>query len=254
MRIPLTRYGWPQVAVFPVVLLAIMIVYLLIGILFLPTWAVISVELVLAVLLVLVLSFFRDPYRISPLDASLLLSPADGRITDIETVEDDSFIGGAALRIGIFMSIFNAHINRAPCNVQVEKISYRKGKYKNAANPQAGRVNESNNLAFVRIDSPKDKLIVRQISGAIARRIICKTSQGHELTSGEKFGMIKFGSRTELYVPLTPEADTGVWEPKCLVKIGNKVKAGLTPIIKYERRQKTADREQKTEDGRQKTV
>ncbi len=241
MRIPLTKYGLPQVAVLPAALLSVMTGCLLIGVLFLPAWAIISIEVVLAAILIWILSFFRDPYRISPSDKCLLLAPADGRITDIETVEEGGFIGVRALRIGIFMSIFNVHINRTPCNVRVEKISYREGKYMNAANPKAGRVNESNNLAMVRIDNPKDKLFVRQISGAIARRIVCEAGQGKELTSGEKFGMIKFGSRTELYVPLNTGAKNSVWEPKCLVKIGDKVKAGLTPIVKYEKNQKTED-------------
>jgi len=171
--------------------------------------------------------FFRDPHRLSPSDKNLLLAPADGQITDIEVVEENGFIGEAALRVGIFLSIFNTHINRAPCNVRVEKITYKKGKFKNAMNPQSGRVNESNDLSLVRTDSPKDRLIVRQISGAIARRIVCDKMQGQELSGGEKFGMIKFGSRTELYVPVRENA-------KCLVKIGDKVKAGLTPLIEYE--------------------
>jgi len=227
MRVPLTKYGWPQVVVFPAVVLTIMVAYLLVGILFLPLWAIVSVEVLLAVLLFWVLMFFRDPDRQCPLDKNLLLAPADGRITDIETVEENDFIGGAALRIGIFLSIFDAHINRAPCNVTVERITYKKGKFKNAMNPQSGRVNESNDLVLVRTDSPNDKLIVRQISGAIARRIVCEASQGQKLTGGEKFGMIKFGSRTELYVPASDNIE-------CLVRIGDKVKAGLTPLVKYE--------------------
>ena len=168
-----------------------------------------------------------------PAEKNLLLSPADGRITDIEIVEEKDFIAGTALRIGIFLGIFNAHINRSPCNVRVEKITYKKGRYKNAMNPEAGRVNESNDLGLIRTDSPNDRLIVRQISGAIARRIVCETRQGQELTGGEKFGMIKFGSRTELYVP-APQgpAREGV---KCLVKIGDKVKAGLSPVVRYEK-------------------
>jgi len=236
MRIPLAKYGWPQVVAFPVALLAIMAVCLLVGIAFLSVWVIVSVELVLGVILIWVLSFFRDPYRTCPADRNLLLAPADGRITDIETVEEDHFIGGAALRMGIFLNIFNTHINRAPCNVKVEKITYRKGKYKNAANPHSSRVNESNDLGLVRTDSPKDRLVVRQISGSIARRIICKASEGQKLVGGEKFGMIMFGSRTELYVSLTPNAKESVWEPKCLVQVGDKVKAGLTPLIRYEGR------------------
>ncbi len=285
MRIPLTKYGWPQVVIFPAVLLAVMAVVWLIG-----EWligelnthyslvassTIISIEALLAVILIWSLMFFRDPERQCPSDRNLLLAPADGHVTDIETVDDNDFIGGTALRIGIFLSIFDTHINRAPCNVKVEKITYRKGKYKNAMNPQSGRVNESNDLHLVRTDSPQDRLIVRQISGAIARRIVCDKVQGKELTGGQKFGMIKFGSRTELYVPvrlssrivrdascakaLTTQQTNSAGEKsklnsenctlkeptqyairntqyqiKCLVQIGDKIKAGLTPLVKYE--------------------
>lgn len=245
MRIPLTKYGWPQVLVFPAAVLAVMIAFLHVGKTFLSAWAIVSVEVLLTVVLIWVLSFFRDPYRAVPSDKNLLLAPADGKVTDIEIVEEDSFIGGTAVRIGIFLSIFNAHINRTPCNVEVEKITYKQGRRKNAKNPHSGRVNESNDLGLIRTDSPKDKLIVRQISGAIARRIVCETDQGKELAGGEKFGMIKFGSRTELYVPIredvkeTPNAKKSIWEPKCLVQIGDKVKAGLTPLVKYEKIDKT---------------
>ena len=232
MRLALTKYGWPQVVVFPVIVLAVMIICLMIGILTLPLWATVSIEAFLSVVLVWVLSFFRDPYRHCPLDKNLLLSPADGRITNIEMVEENNFVDGAALRIGIFLSIFDVHINRAPCNVKVERITYRNGRYKNAMNPQSSRVNESNELVLVRADEPKDKLIVRQISGAVARRIVCAASEGQELVGGEKFGMIKFGSRTELYVP-APKGLARA-DVKCLVQIGDKVKAGITPLVKYE--------------------
>ena len=226
MKIPLTKYGLPQVAVFPAALIVAMIVVALGTMAFLPAWAVISAEAVLAAVLVWTLMFFRDPERRCPSDANLLLAPADGRITDIEQVQEDDFIEGPALRIGIFLSIFNVHINRAPCNVEVERITYKKGRYINAMNPQSGRLNESNNLGLVRTDSPEDRLLVRQISGAIARRIVCATAEGRELAGGEKFGMIKFGSRTELYLPVRENA-------KCLVKIGDKVRAGLTPLVEY---------------------
>jgi len=227
MRIPLTKYGWPQVVIYPAVLLTVMIVFLLstqhrLGL----SPRLIGAGL-LTVILIWSLMFFRDPERRCPSDRNLLLAPADGKITDIETVQENDFISGTTLRIGIFLSIFDTHINRAPCNVKVEKITYKKGKYKNAMNPQSGRVNESNDLDMLRTDSPKDRLIVRQISGAIARRIVCDRVEGKELTGGQKFGMIKFGSRTELYVPIHEKA-------KCLVQIGDKVKAGLTPLVKYE--------------------
>ncbi len=227
MKIPLTKYGLPQVVVYPAIGAAAMVVVPIVARGCLPTWAVATVEAVLGAVLIWSLSFFRDPQRLCPSDRNILLAPADGTITNIDEVQEDSFIGGKAVRIGIFLSIFSAHINRAPCNVKVKKITYKKGKYKNAMNPQSGRVNESNDLAFVRTDAPRDKLIVRQVSGAIARRIVCATGAGQELAGGERFGMIKFGSRTELYLPVRKEA-------RCLVEIGDKVKAGLTALVRYE--------------------
>jgi phosphatidylserine decarboxylase len=228
MKLALTKYGWPEVAIFPAIVLGAMIVCLGAGVLYFGAWVIISTEAVLLVILIWILAFFRDPYRQSPRDSSLLLSPADGEITDIEIVKEGDFIGEHVIRIGIFLSIFNVHINRSPCNSKVEKISYKKGRYKNAASPQAGRVNESNDLYMTKTDNPRDKLIVRQISGAIARRIVCAAKEGQELTGGEKFGMIKFGSRTELYLPARSNV-------KCLVRRGDKVKAGVTPLIRYEK-------------------
>jgi len=207
--------------------LTMMVILLLSGPKALPLWAVAAIESLLAVIFVWLLMFFRDPYRDCPTDKNILLAPADGKVTNIDFVEENSFIGAAAVRIGIFLSIFDVHINRAPCNAKVERIIYRKGKYNNAKNLQSGRVNESNDIGLVRTDSPPDKLLVRQISGAIARRIVCRISEGRQLSSGEKFGMIKFGSRTELYAPAGENL-------KCLVKVGDKVKAGLTPLIRYE--------------------
>ncbi|MHC4726301.1 MAG: phosphatidylserine decarboxylase [Planctomycetota bacterium] len=234
MRIPLTKYGWPQVVIFPVMVLVIMAAFALGTTSFLQFWIIILIEVLLAAILIWILSFFRDPERICPTDSNLLLAPADGKITDIETLVDPPVFlreqaeqSAAVLRVGIFLSIFNTHINRTPCNVKVEQITYKKGKYKNALNPESARVNESNELCLTRTDSPQDRLIVRQISGAIARRIVCDTIEGQQLRGGEKFGMLKFGSRTELYVPLRDNA-------KCIVRIGDKVKAGLTPLVKYE--------------------
>lgn len=229
MRIPLTRYGWPQVVVYPAAVIVAMIIFSLLSRALLAPWVIVLVESVLAVVLIWALMFFRDPQRRCPSDDNLLLAPADGRVTDLAQVQENDFIGGPALRIGIFLSIFNVHINRAPCKVRVETVTYKKGSYKNAMNPQSSRVNESNNLCLVRTAAPQDKLVLRQISGAIARRIVCRAVPGKELAGGEQFGMIKFGSRTELYVPLREDV-------KCLVQIGDKVRAGLTPLIRYENR------------------
>jgi len=203
-----------------------MIIALLLGKKYMPIWATVTIEAILLIVLVWALSFFRDPFRATPTDKNLLISPADGKVTDIEIVDEPEFIKGKAIRIGIFLSIFNVHINRAPCDCSVEKITYKKGKFKNAMDPQSGRVNESNSLYITRTQSPQDKLIIRQVSGAIARHIVCKTASGQKLTAGQQFGMIKFGSRTELYIPKSDYT-------QCIVKIGDKVNAGLTPMIKY---------------------
>ena len=225
MKIPLTKYGWPQIVFYPAMLLAFMILLYYGASPTTPEWMIQLAEITLGLVLIWVLSFFRDPQREVPQDKDILLAPADGTIADIETVDEPGFIGGKALRVGIFLSIFDVHISRSPCRAKVEKITYREGQFLDARNHEAGKVNESNDLWLTRIEPPNFKLIVRQISGAIARRIVCRVKEGAELVSGERFGMIKFGSRTELYLP----AHDGI---KCLVKIGDKVKAGLTPIIK----------------------
>lgn len=226
MRIPLTKYGLPEVVVYPTAVVVLMAVVGLFGPAWLGLWGVGAVETVLALVLAWALMFFRDPYREPPRDENLLLAPADGTITDVGMVDEAEFIGGPALRVGIFLSIFNTHINRAPCNAKIENITYRPGKYINAMSPQAGKVNESNNIRMVRTGHPQDRILVRQISGAIARRIVCAAREGQQLAGGEQFGMIKFGSRTELYLSASEKVE-------CLVHIGDKVKAGMTPVAKY---------------------
>jgi phosphatidylserine decarboxylase len=159
-------------------------------------------------------------------EEGVLISPADGVVKDIEVVENE-FIGGKAVRIGIFLSIFNVHINRSPCDVKVADIRYKRGKFKDARDEEAGEVNEANSLFLVRLEEPIERLVVRQISGAVARRIVCGAKQSEELKAGQRFGMIKFGSRTELYFP-----EGMGWKP--VVKLGDKVKAGETILVRYE--------------------
>ena len=174
MNIKLTKYGLPQVVIFPAVIILAMLICLVGGLIYLPSVSVLLIDILLGIILVWTLSFFRDPHREPPNQNDLLLAPADGKIADIEIVEGNEFIGTPALRIGIFLNIFNVHLNRSPCKAKVVSIKYKRGKYKNAANPMAGKVNESNDLHMMRTDMPNDKIIVRQISGAIARRIVCK--------------------------------------------------------------------------------
>jgi phosphatidylserine decarboxylase len=223
MYMPVTRYGMPQVLIFPLIVLALMAALII----FLPKGVpLIIAEAALFLVLVWMLSFFRDPPRKIPLDSRVLLSPADGTITDISEAEIPG-IGGKALKIGMFLSIFNVHINRVPCAVRVESINYKKGKFINAMDAEAGRVNESNDILMTRLDEPCDRLLVRQVSGAVARHIVCEAKPGQQYAQGEAFGMIKFGSRTEMYLPLK---DAGY---EIAVKIGDKVNAGLSPLVVY---------------------
>jgi phosphatidylserine decarboxylase len=183
-------------------------------------------EVILLVVLVWMFSFFRDPSRVCPQDASLLLSPADGTIAAVETLEHYPGFEGPVLRIEIFLSIFNVHINRVPCTCKIGTVTYKPGKFLDARSPQCSKVNEANEIEMFRRDEPQDRLLVRQISGAIARRIVCEAKTGQTLSAGEKFGMIKFGSCTELYVPVRENL-------YCEVSVGDKVKAGLTILAKY---------------------
>ncbi|MHC4722357.1 MAG: phosphatidylserine decarboxylase [Planctomycetota bacterium] len=223
----MTKYGFPQVVAFPVMILVVMATVHIAGSsdTMSPT-TVLIVEVIMAILLIWVLAFFRDPDRDISEGEGILVAPADGRVTDIEVVEENDVIQGRVLKVGIFLSIFDVHINRAPCAVRIDKVTYRPGQYTNAMNPSSGRVNESNDIAMTRLAEPKDTLLVRQISGAIARRIVCRAEVGEDFACGERFGMIKFGSRTELYLPARDNV-------KCAVKVGDKVKAGETILIEY---------------------
>lgn len=235
MRIPFTKYGLPEVVYIPAIIIGLMILVLLLGPRLLPGWLVVVCEAVCPAGLFLVLNFFRDPYRQVPADKNVLLAPADGKIMDIEIVEEDTFLQGEAIRIGIFMDIFNVHINRFPCAVKIEKVTHKPGRYKNAMNLTSSRVNEANDIAIIRLDEPTDKLLVRQIAGAVARRIVCEARLGQNFSGGRRFGMVKFGSRTELYLPMRQNA-------KCLVKVGDKVRAGLSILIEYEHPESQAGR------------
>ncbi|MHC4552647.1 MAG: phosphatidylserine decarboxylase [Planctomycetota bacterium] len=236
MRIPLTKYGMPQVAVIPAILIGAMVVYYLIAKRFwlgsacgCPMTKVLVwvPEVILLVVLVWVFSFFRDPHRVVPQDANLLLSPADGTIAAVETLDSYEGFEGPVLRIEIFLSIFNVHINRVPCPVEIGPITYKPGKFVDARNPECSKINEANEIVMTRLDAPTDPLLVRQISGAIARRIVCAAKTGEKYTGGQQFGMIKFGSCTELFVPARESLT-------CRVQKGDKVKAGLTVLAEYE--------------------
>jgi phosphatidylserine decarboxylase len=226
MKIPLTRLGLPQVAIYPGLVTVAMLATPFVFHGLMPTWGLILTEVLIGLVLAWALSFFRDPARECPQDIALLLSPADGKVTDIDILEDHPDFKGPVLRIGIFLSIFNVHINRMPCAARVKKTLYKRGAFKNALNPESSQVNESNAVFFRRTQVPEADLMVRQISGAIARHIVCPVQDNQVFAQGEKFGMIKFGSRTELFVPV----QNGL---KSCVEVGDIVKAGLTVVARY---------------------
>ncbi len=166
------------------------------------------------------LNFFRDPPRKITTDPDKIVSPADGLIDGIDDLDDSPYYDGPCKRVAIFLNVFNVHINRAPDECTVQKIEYKEGEFRNAMDPNSSKVNECNMLY---LETPHGTMTVRQISGAIARRIVCVTSEGKQLTKGEKFGMIRFGSRTELFLPQDAEIVVG---------LKDKVHGGSTVIAK----------------------
>ena len=167
------------------------------------------------------LFFFRDPSRAVSAAPLEMVAPADGVIVGIEGLEESPHYGGPCRRVSIFMSVLNVHVNRAPYEGTVREIKYRTGKFKNAMKAESSELNESN---AVWMDTEHGPVTVRQISGAVARRIVCKAKVGETLARGERFGMIKLGSRTELYLPRDAEV---------CVKMKEKVRGGVSVVARF---------------------
>jgi phosphatidylserine decarboxylase len=171
-----------------------------------------------------ILYFFRDPERAIPTDTDALASPADGVVTNIEEVADADFPGGKALRVSIFLSIFNVHVNRMPRAAKITDVRYFPGAYLDARNPDSAVRNEQ--LWIDATDTATGQpMRVKQISGAIARRIVCWLKPGDELARGERLGMIKLGSRTDLLLPVESVKEV-------CVKVGTKVLGGSTILLR----------------------
>lgn len=168
--------------------------------------------------------FFRDPERIIPTDPAAMVSPADGTVTNVEEVDEVDFPGGRALRISIFLSIFNVHVNRLPCSGRVLQVRYFPGAFLDARNPQSAVRNEQ--LWIDAEDAVRGgRVRIKQISGAIARRIVCWMKADDEFRKGDRLGMIKLGSRTDLLVQPGPG-----WEVR--VKVGDSVRGGSTIVLR----------------------
>jgi len=164
--------------------------------------------------------FFRDPDQPTPTDPGLVIAPGQGKVIEVREVEEPSFMEGACRRITIFLSIFDVHVQRAPCEGTVEHREYRPGKYMVAWKEKASQDNEQ---ASVGIATPHGKVLVRQIAGLIARRIVTYPQEGDHVDRAQHIGLIRFGSRVDLFVPLE-------WEITCA--IGDRAVAGLTVLAK----------------------
>lgn len=177
---------------------------------------------VAAFLWLFTLAFFRNPKRTPQGDARCLIAPADGVVSDITEADEPLYVKERCRRIGIFLSVFDVHVNRSPVDGTIEFASYRPGKFLDARHPDVTHANEANILGIAAAPSVgKVKLLLSQLSGLIARRIICTHGVGDALSRGELYGMIKFGSRTELWIPLSQAHDLKV-------QVGQRVKCGET--------------------------
>ncbi len=177
-------------------------------------------SLVWLLLILYTFYFFRDPERLIPTDAGAVVAAADGVIVGIEEVEEPEVVKATMRRVAIFLSVFDVHTNRAPVAGTVTYTERRVGKMLDARHPDATRLNECRVWA---IEHDHRTVVVRQITGAIARRIVAWAKVGQAVARGERFGMIRFGSRTEVYLPL---------EAEIVCKIGDRVQGGLSVIAR----------------------
>jgi phosphatidylserine decarboxylase len=177
-------------------------------------------SLIFLALFLFTIAFFRDPDRSVPTDPNLLVAPADGRVSDIVELDEKEVLKTKTRRIGIFLSIFDVHTNRAPITGRIVYRQHHEGLCLDARDPHCPEKNEAMTWAF---ENSRETIVVRQLTGAIARRIVAWSNVGDELKKGERFGMIRFGSRTELYLPL---------EAELLVKTGDHVSGGSTVIAR----------------------
>jgi phosphatidylserine decarboxylase len=180
------------------------------------SWPLWLLAFVLTVIALWVAYFFRDPERTGERGDSLVISPADGRVVMITDVDEPNFVHGKATRISIFMNIFNVHVNRYPVNGTVKYVHYNPGKFMNAAADKASLDNEQMSVG---LESNGKLILVRQIAGAIARRIVTYSKVGDSTSQGQRFGLIRFGSRVDVFVPINSTIR---------VKIGEKPVAGET--------------------------
>ena len=182
-------------------------------------FGILWLTLSLAVITIFIICFFRNPERTFQDDDKLVICPADGKVIRIEEVDVQGTITGRFKKISIFMNVFNVHVNRAPYGGVIEKIQYHKGKFLSANLDKASAENERNEVLIRTKDGCAIWTV--QIAGLIARRIVCWTTEGVNINKGERFGLIRFGSRVEVFLP--PDS-------RIVVNLNDKVRAGQTPL------------------------
>jgi phosphatidylserine decarboxylase len=165
--------------------------------------------------------FFRDPPREGPRGPDLVIAPADGRVVAVVEENEPSYIGGRSKRVSVFMNVFSVHVNRYPVSGKIEHREYRPGRFVNAALDKASEFNER---ASIGIRGPRGPVLVRQIAGLIARRIVTDGAVGTDARQGERLGMIRFGSRVDTFLP--PNA-------RPLVQVGDQARAGVTVLAEF---------------------
>jgi phosphatidylserine decarboxylase len=193
----------------------------ILALLILASWTFFPpLSFVFLLLIFYTLFFFRDPDRVAPADPGAIVAAADGTVTEIAEVEEPDVLKAKTRRVGIFLSIFDVHTNRAPIDGRVVYLEHRKGLCLDARSIDCSEKNEAMTWAF---ENQRATIVVRQLTGAIARRIVAWSAVGDELKKGDRFGMIRFGSRTEVYLPFAATV---------LVKVGDHVSAGSTIIAR----------------------
>lgn len=181
------------------------------------SYVLLGLSMFMAILTLFVAFFFRDPDRVAPQDPMALISPADGRVLSIDSLPNFQHIEGPAVKISIFLSVFDVHINRSPAGGVVDYVKYNPGEFFKAFEPKASEKNEQTEIGMT--TSSGHPIVFKQIAGIIARRIVCKVKDNDTLSAGERIGLIRFGSRMDLIFPQ---------DSKVSISVGDKVVGGET--------------------------
>ena len=208
MRI--AREGWPFIAVAWALVVGAALLW----------W---PLAVVLAMLAIWVVAFFRDPIRPGPRGERFVVAAAEGHVVLVTEIDEPMYVKERSVRISIFLSVFDVHVNRYPVDGTVELVHYNKGKFLHAADEKASLDNEQSSIG---LRGPRGRVLVRQIAGLIARRIVTDSKPGERVAQGDRLGLIRFGSRTDVFLPLSSR-------PALKVKPGDRVRVGGTVLAEY---------------------